>query len=71
VLLGAGSKILGGLRIGDNATVGANAVVVDSVAANSTVVGIPARSIFKKSDIGEQASDNTIEPASAARAASS
>jgi serine O-acetyltransferase len=71
VLLGAGSKILGGLRIGDNVTVGANAVVVDSVAANSTVVGIPARSIFKKSDIGQQASDNTIEPASAARAASS
>jgi serine O-acetyltransferase len=71
VLLGAGSKILGGLRIGDNVTVGANAVVVDSVAANSTVVGIPARSIFKKSDIGQQASDNTIGPASATRAASS
>ena len=71
VLLGAGSKILGGLHIGDNVTVGANAVVVDSVAANSTVVGIPARAIFKKSDIGQQASDNTIGPASATRAASS
>jgi serine O-acetyltransferase len=44
VLLGAGSKILGGIRIGDNVTVGANAVVVDSIEANSTVVGIPARS---------------------------
>ena len=43
----------------------------DSVAANSTVVGIPARAIFKKSDIGQQASDNTIGPASATRAASS
>lgn len=71
VLLGAGSKILGGIRIGDNATVGANAVVVDSVAANTTVVGIPARSIFKKSDIGQPASDETIAPASATRASSS
>jgi serine O-acetyltransferase len=56
VLLGAGSKILGGIRIGDNVTVGANAVVVDSIEANRTVVGIPARSISKKTtsnhDIG-------------------
>jgi carbonic anhydrase/acetyltransferase-like protein (isoleucine patch superfamily) len=57
VLLGAGSKILGGIRIGDNVTVGANAVVVDSIEANSTVVGIPALCISKKTtsnhDIGK------------------
>jgi serine O-acetyltransferase len=45
VLLGAGAKILGGIHIGDNATVGANAVVVESVEAGSTVVGIPARKV--------------------------
>jgi len=45
VTLGAGSKILGGVHIGDNVTVGANSVVVDSVEADSTVVGIPARKI--------------------------
>lgn len=48
VLLGAGSKILGGIHIDDNATVGANSVVVDSVEAGSTVVGIPARKVAKQ-----------------------
>jgi serine O-acetyltransferase len=45
VMLGAGAKVLGGIRIGDNVIVGANAVVVDSVESNSTVVGIPARKL--------------------------
>ncbi len=45
VMVGAGAKVLGGVRIGDNVTVGANAVVVDSIEANSTVVGIPARTL--------------------------
>jgi serine O-acetyltransferase len=48
VTLGAGSKILGGIHIGDNVTVGANSVVVDSVEADSTVVGIPARALSKR-----------------------
>jgi serine O-acetyltransferase len=48
VTLGAGSKILGGIHIGDNVTVGANSVVVDSVEADSTVVGIPAHAISKQ-----------------------
>jgi serine O-acetyltransferase len=45
VIVGAGAKILGAITIGDNARVGANAVVVQPVAANETVVGIPARSV--------------------------
>jgi serine O-acetyltransferase len=45
VMVGAGAKVLGGIRIGDNVVVGANAVVVDSVESNSTVVGIPARKL--------------------------
>jgi len=48
VTLGAGSKILGGIHIGDNVTVGANSVVVESVEADSTVVGIPARKISRE-----------------------
>ncbi len=48
VVLGAGSKVLGGVRIGDNATVGANSVVVHSVEAGTTVVGIPARRVASK-----------------------
>ncbi len=41
--VGAGAKILGPLRIGDHARIGANAVVLDDVPAGATVVGIPAR----------------------------
>ena len=39
VYLGAGAKILGGVRIGRGATVGANAVVTRDVPAGGTVVG--------------------------------
>ena len=45
VIVGAGAKILGAITIGDNARVGANAVVVAPVGANETVVGIPARPV--------------------------
>ena len=45
VIVGAGAKILGDIIIGDGARVGANAVVVQPVAAGETVVGIPARPI--------------------------
>lgn len=48
VMLGAGSKILGGILIGDSVIVGANSVVVDSVEPDSTVVGIPARRVSKE-----------------------
>jgi serine O-acetyltransferase len=41
--IGAGAKILGPLVIGDDARVGANAVVTRDVAAGTTVAGIPAR----------------------------
>lgn len=41
--VGAGARILGGVRIGAHAKVGANAVVVCDVPAGATAVGIPAR----------------------------
>jgi serine O-acetyltransferase len=43
VNIGAGAKILGGITIGDDVSVGANAVVVRDVPAAATVVGIPAQ----------------------------
>lgn len=41
VTVGAGAKILGPVVIGDDSSVGANAVVVKSAPADSIVVGIP------------------------------
>lgn len=43
VLLGADSKILGNLKIGDCARVGAGSVVLADVPANCTVAGVPAK----------------------------
>jgi serine O-acetyltransferase len=43
VSIGTGTKVIGPVRIGAGATVGANAVVVDDVPAGATVVGVPAR----------------------------
>ncbi len=48
VIIGAGAKVLGPITIGDNARIGSNAVVVDSVPADTTVVGIPARPVDRK-----------------------
>lgn len=45
VLIGAGAKILGNVRIGNNAKVGAGSVVLEDVADHCTVVGIPARNV--------------------------
>lgn len=48
VIIGAGAKVLGPITVGDNARVGSNAVVVESVPADTTVVGIPARPVDRK-----------------------
>ena len=45
VVIGAGAKIIGNVRIGNNVKIGANAVVVKDVPDNSTAVGVPARII--------------------------
>lgn len=43
VMIGAGAKVLGPFRIGDNAKIAAGAVVLEEIPANATAVGIPAR----------------------------
>ncbi|HEY6671141.1 MAG TPA: hypothetical protein VIZ91_01435 [Solirubrobacterales bacterium] len=43
VSIGTGVKLLGGIRVGAGASVGANSVVVDDVPPRATVVGAPAR----------------------------
>jgi len=41
--IGTGAKVLGGITIGDNVVIGANAVVLEDVPSNSIAVGVPAR----------------------------
>jgi serine O-acetyltransferase len=48
VVFGAGCKVLGGIRVNDDVTVGANAVLLDSVPSGVTVAGIPARIVFER-----------------------
>ena len=43
VMIGAGARLLGSINIGDNVTIGANAVVLKDVPPGKTMVGIPAR----------------------------
>jgi serine O-acetyltransferase len=55
VVVGAGAKILGAITIGADTRIGANAVVVRSVPANSVVVGVPGQNIARS--IPHHASD--------------
>jgi len=43
VHIGTGAKVIGPVKVGAGAQIGANAVVVGDVAAHTTVVGAPAR----------------------------
>lgn len=48
VMIGAGSKVLGPIKIGDNVKVGAGSVVLHDIDKNSTVVGVPCNRVIKK-----------------------
>lgn len=50
VFIGAGARVLGGIKIGDCAKIGANAVVINDVEKDSTMVGIPAKPLLAKSE---------------------
>jgi len=47
VVIGAGAKVLGNVRIGDNCRVGAGSVILRDVAHDSTVVGVPGHVILR------------------------
>lgn len=47
VVIGAGAKVLGNIRIGDNSRVGAGSVVLRDVPDNSTIVGVPGHLVFR------------------------
>jgi serine O-acetyltransferase len=48
VFVGAGAKIIGPVRLGDGARIGANAVVLQDVPPHATAVGIPARVVCRR-----------------------
>jgi len=48
VVVGAGAKILGNIRVGDNCRVGAGSVVLRDVPNDSTIVGVPGHVILRQ-----------------------
>lgn len=67
VVIGSGARILGPIRVGDDARIGANAVVVKDVPANATAVGVPAtvrrRDVPNPERGARAAGPETLEPA--------
>ncbi len=51
VVIGTGAKVLGNITIGDNVRIGANSVVFKDVPPNSTVVGVPGKTVKAKDKI--------------------
>ena len=48
VVIGAGAKILGAIKIGDDSRIGANSVVVKEVPAGAVVVGVPGQVVSRQ-----------------------
>jgi serine O-acetyltransferase len=48
VVIGAGAKVLGAIKIGDDSRIGANAVVVKEVPSSAVVVGVPGQIISRE-----------------------
>ena len=66
VTIGANATLIGDITIGEDATVGAGAVVVDDVPPETTVVGNPARPVDAKTDpVVELTCDGVAEAVSA------
>ncbi len=62
VYIGAGAKIIGGVRIGSNVRIGANAVVTRDLPDGATAVGIPARVVRLNGESTAPASTDALPP---------
>ncbi|MDN5570415.1 MAG: serine O-acetyltransferase [Propionibacteriaceae bacterium] len=62
VMIGAGAKVLGNIRVGEGAKIGAGSVVLDDVPPHSTVAGVPARPVsFPKEPFPALEMDQSFE----------
>ncbi len=61
VNVGAGAKILGAVRVGDGAKIGANAVVLTDVPPGSVAVGVPAKVHVAESPSASEPSSRTAD----------
>jgi serine O-acetyltransferase len=59
VTIGAGAKVLGPIKIGDDSRIGANAVVVKEVPASAVVVGVPGQTVSRP---GRGRADDSMLP---------
>ncbi|WP_248929050.1 serine O-acetyltransferase [Paenibacillus hamazuiensis] len=63
VVISAGAKVTGSFKVGDNSRIGTNAVVLQEVPPNSTVVGIPGRVVKRDGvRVDRLAHDNLPDP---------
>lgn len=62
VVVGAGAKILGSMRIGHHSKIGSNAVVLTPVPDHSTVVGVPGRIARIKGELPDEGMDHVHMP---------
>ena len=69
VLIGAGAKILGPFKVGDNSRIAANSVVLSEIPQDSTAVGIPAKIVRiagkKVNYVGDVDQVNVADPVAA------
>ena len=57
-----GAKLLGSIRVGEGAVIGANAVVIKDVPPYCVAVGVPARIIDKRSDLLQENTADMTSP---------
>ena len=62
VMVGAGAKVLGPFKVGNNSKIAAGAVVLHEVPENTTAVGIPAKAVAKKNTSEKQDLDQIHIP---------
>jgi serine O-acetyltransferase len=62
VVISTGAKVLGNIKIGDNAKIGAGSVVLREVPPNTTVVGIPGKIVVRDGiNIADLNADSIID----------